>query len=99
MLQSQKLGLLACLSALNEVYETEAHHGLVLRALCYFDDAEQDAPLPGEGNKDRTRVREYFSKAVAALIGEPLAIQSNVVDVRSARQGTRKKAPRKKAPR
>ncbi|HEX2736389.1 MAG TPA: nucleotidyl transferase AbiEii/AbiGii toxin family protein [Polyangiaceae bacterium] len=86
MLQSQKLGLLACLSALNEVYETEANHGLVLRALCYFDDAEQDAPLPGEGPQDWARIREFFSRAVAALIvppGEPLAIQANVIDVRS----------------
>jgi hypothetical protein len=74
------------LSALNEVYETEANHGLVLRALCYFDDAEQDAPLPGEGPQDWARIREFFSRAVAALIvppGEPLAIQANVIDVRS----------------
>lgn len=36
VLQTQKLGLLACLGALNEVYETDANHGLVVRALCYF---------------------------------------------------------------
>lgn len=98
VLQTQKLGLLACLGALNEVYETDANHGLVLRALCYFDDAEQEAQLPGEGSKDWPRVREFFSKAVAALIvppGEPLAIQANVVDVRSRRKAATRKTPTK----
>jgi hypothetical protein len=90
---------------LNEVYETEANHGPVLRALCYFDDAEQDARLPGEGLKDWSRVREFFSKAVAALIVppvEPLVIQANVVDVRSnptrVRKSIKAKTPAKKLP-
>lgn len=98
VLQTQKLGLLACLGALNEVYETDANHGLVLRALCYFDDAEQEAQLPGEGSKDWPRVREFLlegRRGVDRSPGEPLAIQANVVDVRSRRKAATRKTPTK----
>lgn len=97
LLQIEALGLVECLSALAQVYATEINSGLVLRALSYFDDAEAEAPLPGEGANDWRSVRDFFSMAVAALLvppTRPLAIQANVVDVRPLQPGGKK---RKKA--
>jgi hypothetical protein len=80
-------GVLECLNALSKVYATEVNQSLVLRALSYFDDAEAEATLPGEGPRDWAQVRDFFSRAIAALLvppTRPLAIQSRIVDVRKA---------------
>jgi hypothetical protein len=82
MLQIGSLGLLDCLAALREVYESDVNEGLVLRALAYFDDAEDESALPGEGPEDWETVKAFFSTAVAALLVPPqqkLAIQSRTV--------------------
>lgn len=84
MLQMHGLGLLQCLEALSEVYETDVNRGLVLRALSHFDDAEAEAALPGEAADDWPNVRSFFVRGVAALVvppTRPLGIQSRVVDV------------------
>jgi hypothetical protein len=55
-----------------------------LRALAYFDDADRETPLPGEGAQDWVAVRDYFLEQVGALLvppRRPLAIQAHVVDV------------------
>lgn len=103
LLQLEGLGLLECLNALTTVYATEVNSGLVLRALSYFDDAESDAALPGEGKGDWRRVRDFFSMAVAALLvppTRPLEIQSRVVDVQPresvASQRKSKRKPRQR---
>jgi hypothetical protein len=92
LMQLHSFGLLDCINALQEVYETEINQGLLLRALAYFEDADEEPALPGEGPNDWERIRRYLRTAVAALLVPPqvaLAIQANVVDVRTAR---RKKA-------
>ena len=84
MMQIGSLGLLDCIAALREVYESDVNEGLVLRALTYFDDADGEPLLPGEGPDDWSRVTSFFSAAVAALLVPPqrrLAIQDRVVDV------------------
>lgn len=84
LLNVHKLGLTDCITALDELYETEVNQGLLLRALTYFEDANSEAPLPGEGEGDWDAVRDYFSSAVAAILIPPrrrLSIQSRVVDV------------------
>ena len=100
VLQVEGLGLLECLGALSKVYETEVNSGLVLRALTYFDDADSEAALPGEGKSDWRKVRDFFSMAVAALLvppTRPLEIQSCVVDVRSPGSALPRKPSKKKA--
>jgi hypothetical protein len=85
LLQANSLGLVDCLRALREVYATDVNEGLVLRALCYFDDAEPGPPIPGEGANDWQYVKDFFSRAVSALLVPPtmtLQVQSRVVDVR-----------------
>ena len=83
-MQSQQLGVANCLSALRTVYRQNIHDALVLRALTYFDDAEREAPLPQEGDRDWERVKEFFQSRVGQLLvppGEPLEIQRFRVDV------------------
>jgi len=90
MLEMHSLGLSNCLAALRTVYETEVNDGLVLRAPCYFDDADAELALPGEGKDDWDVVKAYFSTAVAALIVPPrkaLAIQTRRVGVRRKPRG------------
>ena len=105
LLQVEALGLVDCLGALGKVYDTEINSGLVLRALSYFDDAEAEARLPGEGANDWRSVRDFFSMAVAALLvppTRPLAIQANVVDVRPLEPSVKKRRKtksRKRGPR
>lgn len=102
MLQLHGLGILDCINALAQVYDTEVNHGLVLRALSYFEDAKAEAALPGEGKNDWLQVRTYFAKAVAALIVPPtaaLAIQSRVVDVLKKKPTRRPTSPRPSKPR
>ena len=57
ILQQQRLGLAECLRAFRTVFRTEVDEGLLLRALTYFDDADREAPLPGEGRHDWKRVK------------------------------------------
>ena len=83
-LQDQRLGIATCLSALRTVYRQNINDALVLRALTYFDDAEREAPLPSEGERDWERVKEYFQSRVGQLLvppGEPLEIQRVRIDV------------------
>ncbi len=44
-----RLGLVACLRAIREVYRRDANDGLLPGALTYFDDADREAPLPNKG--------------------------------------------------
>jgi len=59
----------------------------MLRALTYFDDAEREASLPGEGPSDWRVVKDYFLVQVGTLLVPPatrLAIQARTVDVNDA---------------
>lgn len=83
-LQTSRLGVLACLQALRHVYGAEVGDALLLRALTYFDDADREAALPGEGPGDWATVKEFFLSRVGQLLvppGPPLAIQGRRVDV------------------
>ncbi len=83
-LQSQRLGIAECLRAIRAVYRQEVNDSLLLRSLTYFDDAEREAPLPGEGPRDWETVRKFFLIRVGSLLtppGDALAIQSRRVDV------------------
>lgn len=91
LLETHRLGVGECLSALAAVYQEPVNQGLLLRALCYFDDAEAEAPLPSEGPGDFKAVTAFFSKAVGALIVPPqgaLIIQSRRVAVSKKRTPT-----------
>ena len=60
----------------------------MLRALTYFDDADREAALPGEGKTDWRDVKDYFLIQVGSLLVPPsrrLDIQSRAVDVRDSR--------------
>lgn len=84
MLQQQRLGLAAVLGAIRSVYRGEIDEGLMLRALTYFDDADREAALPGEGRSDWTAVKGYFLKQVGTLLAPPmrrLDIQAHTADV------------------
>lgn len=84
MLQEHSLGLASVLAAVRAAYEGEIDDGLMLRALTYFDDADREAPLPGEGPSDWETVKSYFLVQVGHLITPPrrrLAIQAQIVDV------------------
>ncbi len=84
LLQSHHLGIGEVLHALSEVYQEPVNQGLMLRALSYFDDAEAEAKLPGEGPGDFKTVTRFFSKAVGALVVPPggaLTIQGKKVGV------------------
>jgi hypothetical protein len=79
------LGLASCLAAMREVFEQRVSEPLLLRALTFFDDAEAEAPLPGEGPHDWAAVKDFFLTRVGSLLvppPRPLAIQARVVDVR-----------------
>lgn len=85
VLQRQRLGIAQCLGALRTVYQQPVNDSLLLRSLVYFDDADAEAPLPGEGPNDWKTVMDFFLKRVGDLLvppGRALAIQANVVDVR-----------------
>lgn len=84
LLQQHALGIAALLSAVRTVYGGAINDGLMLRALTYFDDADREARLPGEGATDWAIVKDYFLVQVGSLLVPParrLAIQANVVDV------------------
>jgi len=85
LLQHERLGVAAAIDALREVYRQPVRDELLLRALCYFDDAEREERLPGEGDRDFQTVRRFFLKQVGQLLVPPTAaleIQSQRVDVR-----------------
>lgn len=84
MLQQQRLGIAAVLGAIRSVYQGEIDEGLMLRALTYFDDADREAALPGEGRSDWTAVKGFFLKQVGTLLAPPmrrLDIQAHTADV------------------
>jgi len=84
MLQQHRLGIAAVLAAAHSVHEGRIDDGLMLRALTYFDDADREAGLPGEGRSDWRMVKDYFLKQVGALLTPPmrrLEIQAQTVDV------------------
>jgi hypothetical protein len=83
-LQIQRLGIAECLRATRDLFRQEINHGLLLRALTYFDDAESEAALPGEGARDWETVKRFFLHRVGQLIVPPsdvLEIQGRRVDV------------------
>ena len=84
MLQQQGLGIAECLAAMREVYGAQVRDSLLLRALTYFEDAEREVSLPGEGKHDFRTVKDYFLTRVGSLLvppTRPLEIQRHVVDV------------------
>jgi hypothetical protein len=84
-LQRHSLGIAECLSALRRVFRQDVNDSLLLRALTYFEDAEREAKLPGEGQADWRTVKEFFLSRVGGLIAPPrreLAIQKRIVDLR-----------------
>jgi hypothetical protein len=97
LLQRERLGVIECIRALRTVFPGELNEGLLLRALAYFDDAEHEAPLPGEGPTDWRRVTTFFQKSVGALLAPPsaaLQIQSRVVDLTSQKNASRSRPAR-----
>jgi hypothetical protein len=83
-LQHHSLGIAECLSAIREVYRQDVAEPLLLRAMTWFEDAEREAPLPGEGPDDWKTVKDFFLKRVGDLLIPPtavLAIQHRIVDV------------------
>jgi hypothetical protein len=83
MLQQQRLGIAAVLTAIRTVYQGQIDDALMLRALTYFDDAEREAALPGEGLSDWASVKDYFLVQVGSLLTPPtrrLQIQEQIVD-------------------
>jgi len=84
VLQTHSLGIAECLAAMREVYGRKVNEPLLLRALTYFDDADREPPLQGEGPEDFGIVKDFFLSRVGNLIVPPtrsLRIQGNVVDV------------------
>jgi hypothetical protein len=86
-LQCHQLGIAECLAAMRKVYGRDLDDGLLLRAMTYFDDAEREAQLPGEGAEDWATIKDFFIERVGHLLVPPLralAIQGRTVDVRPA---------------
>ena len=84
LLEQERLGIASLLAAIRTVYQGEVDDGLLLRALTYFDDADREASLPGEGPRDWSVVKDYFLLQVGSLLIPParrLVIQDQKVDV------------------
>lgn len=84
LLNGNSWGIAQCLVAIREVYGQPVNEALVLRALTYFDDAEREASLPGEGSGDWSEVKDFFLKRVGDLLIPPsrtLEIQGRKVGV------------------
>ncbi len=84
LLEQERLGVATLLASIRKVYAGEIDDGLLLRALTYFDDADREAALPGEGPRDWRVVKEHFLVQVGNLLlppGRRLAIQEQRVDV------------------
>ena len=94
MLAEGHLGLVESLRALRTLYpDTDINEGLVLRALTYFDDADREAPLPGESPGDWPTVKRFFMERVGAQLIPPerrLGIQSRMT-LPATRLSTRKR--------
>lgn len=83
-LQQSQLGIAECLRAIRRVYRQEIDDSLLLRALTFFDDADREAVLPGEGDRDWEQVKDFFLTRVGQLLVPPadlLEIQKLRVDV------------------
>ena len=83
-MQTLQLGIAECLHAIRSVFDQPIRDGLLLRALTYFSDAEQEARLPGEADNDWATVKAFFLSRVGNLITPPstvLQIQRCIVDV------------------
>ncbi len=90
VMQRERLGIADCLAAIRNVYRQPVNDSLLLRSLVYFDDADSEAALPGEGPKDWPAVQRFFEERVGNLLvppDRPLAIQSKVVDLRELQAG------------
>jgi len=86
-LQRRSMGIAECLASLRAVFRQEVDEPLLLRALTYFDDADREARLPGEGPDDWKTVKGFFRTRVGRLLVPPareLEIQKRVVDVHEA---------------
>ena len=89
VLQLEGLGIIEALSAMRRVYRQELNEPLLLRALTFFDDADREAALQGEGPRDWESVKDYFYRRVGDLLVPPsirLKIQAQVVDVHPQRE-------------
>lgn len=85
VMQQERLGIADCLNAIRVVYPQPVNDSLLLRSLVYFEDADEEAPLPGEGPTDWSTVKSYFERPVGDLLvppGRALTIHANVVAVR-----------------
>lgn len=83
-LQQHSLGIAECLAAMREVFRQDVDEPLLLRSLTYFEDAEREAPLPGEGSNDWRTVKDFFLSRVGSLLVPParaLRIQDRTVDL------------------
>jgi len=101
LMQQERLALVDGFRAIRAVYAADVNEGLLLRAITYFDDADAEGALPGEGGGDWKQVRAFFSAAAGALVVPPpkaLAIQQNVVDVRGRAGGAAGKPRRRVVP-
>ncbi len=90
-LQDQQLGIAECLRALRTVYQQDINDSLVLRALTYFHDADREAPIPGEGERDWEQVQDFFLSRVGQLLVPPavlLEIQRLRIDVSEGEEPT-----------
>ncbi len=84
-MQLHQLGIAECTAAMRRVYGPDLNESLLLRALTYFEDAEREAALPGEGPGDWATVQGFFLTRVGQLLVPPtkaLAIQTRIVGVR-----------------
>lgn len=83
-LHRQALGIAECLAAMRQVYRQDVNEPLLLRALTFFDDADREAALPGEGPDDWKTVKDFFWQRVGHLLIPPareLQIERRVIDV------------------
>jgi hypothetical protein len=90
-LQVHQLGVAECIAAVRKVFTQSVHEPLLLKALTYFEDADREALLPGEGPADWQTVKEFFMTRVGQLLippGRKLEIQQHVVDVRENAEPT-----------
>lgn len=86
VLHHEHLGIAESIAALGRVYhqQQEVPVPLLLRALSWFDDADREAQLPGEGAHDWAIVKRYFLEQVGDLLLPPrrgLDILRHTVDV------------------
>lgn len=72
VLQQRRLGMAAVLTAIHAVYGGEIDDTLMLRALTFFDDADREATLPGEGPSDWRMVKDYLLAQAGRLLLPPV---------------------------